>query len=90
MIARAIVGLPAILVFDEATSALDNRSQSIVTESHAKMNSTRIIVAHRLSTIQDADHILVLDAGQIVEDGSYDELMEKDGLFAQLVRRQVA
>ena len=90
MIARAIVGRPAILVFDEATSALDNRSQSIVTESLAKMHSTRIIVAHRLSTIQDADHILVLDAGQIVEDGSYDELMEKDGLFAQLVRRQVA
>ncbi len=90
LIARAIVGHPAVLVFDEATSALDNRSQSIVTESLSKMHSTRIIVAHRLSTIQDADHILVLDAGRIVEDGGYDELVEKNGLFAQLVRRQVA
>lgn len=90
LIARALVGNPAILVFDEATSALDNHTQAIVTESLKKMKATRIIVAHRLSTIKDADRILVMDGGTIVESGTFDELLAKGGLFAELVRRQVA
>jgi NHLM bacteriocin system ABC transporter ATP-binding protein len=89
MIARAIVHRPKILFLDEATSALDNKTQAIVTESMKKMDSTRIVIAHRLSTIQDADKICYLDAGRIVEMGTYDELMKKDGHFAQLAKRQM-
>ncbi len=89
LIARALVGRPAILIFDEATSALDNRSQAIVTRSLDKLNSTRIIVAHRLSTIRKCDRIIVMDEGRIAEMGSFDELIEKGGLFADLVKRQV-
>lgn len=90
LIARALVAKPAILIFDEATSALDNRSQAIVTRSLDALKSTRIIVAHRLSTIRGCDRIIVMDEGRIAEMGSFEELMEKDGLFASLVRRQVA
>ena len=90
LIARALVGRPAILVFDEATSALDNHTQAIVTESLRKMKATRIVIAHRLSTIRDADRILVMDRGRIVESGTFDELVAKGGLFAELVERQVA
>ena len=90
LIARALVAKPAILIFDEATSALDNRSQAIVTKSLDELKATRIIVAHRLSTIRGCDRIIVMDAGRVAEMGSFDELMEKDGLFASLVRRQVA
>lgn len=90
LIARALAANPAIVIFDEATSALDNRTQAIVTESLAKRNTTRIVVAHRLSTIRDADRILVFDGGTIAESGTYDELMARDGIFAELVRRQVA
>jgi NHLM bacteriocin system ABC transporter ATP-binding protein len=89
MIARAIVHRPKILFLDEATSALDNKTQAIVTESMAKMDSTRIVIAHRLSTIQDADRICYLDAGRIVEMGNYDELMQLNGAFAELARRQM-
>lgn len=88
LIARALVNKPRILAFDEATSALDNRTQAIVTESLAKLEATRIVVAHRLSTIQEADRIYVLEAGRIVEAGSFDELMAADGRFAQLAKRQ--
>ncbi len=90
MIARAIVNKPKILFLDEATSALDNRAQAIVTESMDKMDSTRIVIAHRLSTIVNADRIYYLHGGQIAESGSYQELMDKDGMFAQLARRQMA
>lgn len=90
MIARALVNKPAILIFDEATSALDNRTQAIVTESLNRMKATRIIVAHRLSTIRECDRIIVMDAGRIVETGGFDELVAKNGIFADLVRRQVA
>lgn len=89
LIARAIINRPAVLIFDEATSALDNESQAIVTESLNKLKSTRIIVAHRLSTIKDVDKILVLSDGKIVESGKYDELMRKGGFFSNLVKRQV-
>lgn len=88
MIARAVAGKPKILIFDEATSALDNITQKQVSESLDKMNCTRIVVAHRLSTIRHCDRIIVLDQGRIVEDGSYEELMELGGSFAELVARQ--
>ena len=90
LIARALAAKPAILIFDEATSALDNRTQAIVTESLNKRNVTRIVVAHRLSTIEDCDRIIVLDKGKIVENGTFDELVEMNGIFADLVRRQIA
>ena len=74
IIARALVNKPRLLFFDEATSALDNRTQATVQRSIERMNATRIIVAHRLSTIRDADRIIVLEAGRIVETGRYEEL----------------
>ena len=90
LIAKALAMNPAIVICDEATSALDNRTQAIVTDSLDRLKVTRIVVAHRLSTIRRADRILVLDEGRIAESGSFDELMEKDGLFASFVKRQVA
>ena len=90
LIARALVNKPSILIFDEATSALDNRTQAIVTQSLEKLNATRIVVAHRLSTIRNCDRILVMDAGRIVESGSFDELVAQGGIFSNLVKRQTA
>ncbi|HEY8550559.1 MAG TPA: NHLP bacteriocin export ABC transporter permease/ATPase subunit [Vicinamibacterales bacterium] len=90
MIARAIVNKPKIIFLDEATSALDNRTQAIVSESMDRMEATRIVIAHRLSTIINADRICYLENGQIIEMGTYQELMEKDGAFAQLAKRQMA
>ncbi|HEX5727758.1 MAG TPA: NHLP bacteriocin export ABC transporter permease/ATPase subunit [Longimicrobiaceae bacterium] len=89
MIARALVHRPRILFFDEATSALDNRTQDIVTRSLDRLKATRIVVAHRLSTIRNADRIYVIQAGEVVEAGSYDELMEREGVFSELARRQL-
>ena len=88
MIARAIAPKPKILMFDEATSALDNKTQKQVSEALDAMGCTRIVIAHRLSTIRHCDRILVLDKGSIIEDGTYDELIEKGGFFADLVARQ--
>ena len=88
MIARAIAPKPKILMFDEATSALDNITQKKISESLGSLKCTRIVIAHRLSTIKQCDRIIVLDKGKIVEDGKYDELIEKDGFFAELVARQ--
>ncbi|MBO6236268.1 MAG: ATP-binding cassette domain-containing protein, partial [Schwartzia sp.] len=90
LIARALAAHPAIIIFDEATSALDNRTQAIVTESLDRMKATRIVVAHRLSTIRNADRIIVLDDGHVAESGTFDELVARGGIFAGLVRRQVA
>ncbi len=90
LIARALVTKPSILIFDEATSALDNRTQAIVTKSLDNLKATRIIVAHRLSTIRNCDRILVMDAGRIVENGTFDELVAQGGIFANLVKRQTA
>ena len=90
LIARALVNKPSILIFDEATSALDNRSQAIVTESIDKLKATRIVIAHRLSTIRNCDRVIVMDAGRIAESGTFEELMNKGGIFAQLVKRQMA
>ena len=88
LIARAVAPKPKILMFDEATSALDNITQKQVSEALDRMKCTRIVIAHRLSTIRQCDRIIVLDKGKIVEDGSYDELIEKKGFFAELVARQ--
>ena len=88
MIARAVAPKPKLLLFDEATSALDNKTQRQVSEALDAMGCTRIVVAHRLSTIKHCDRILVLDGGQIVEDGTYDELITRKGFFAELVERQ--
>ena len=88
MIARAIAPKPSVLIFDEATSALDNKTQKQVSEALDKLKCTRIVIAHRLSTIKNCDRILVLEGGKIIEDGTYDELIEQNGFFASLVERQ--
>ena len=88
MIARAVAPKPKILMFDEATSALDNLTQKKVSESLDALKCTRIVIAHRLSTIKQCDRIIVLDKGKIIEDGRYDELIAKNGFFAELVARQ--
>jgi len=89
MIARALVNRPRFVIFDEATSALDNPTQRIVAEATRALNATRVVVAHRLSTIQDADRIIVMDAGSVVQVGTYDDLMaDHEGVFAELARRQ--
>ncbi|MBQ1508137.1 MAG: ATP-binding cassette domain-containing protein, partial [Erysipelotrichaceae bacterium] len=88
MIARAIAPKPRILFFDEATSALDNKTQKQVSGALDKLDCTRIIIAHRLSTIRNCDRILVLENGKIIEEGNYEELVKKNGFFAELVERQ--
>jgi ATP-binding cassette subfamily C protein len=89
LIARSIVNRPRFLIMDEATSALDNTTQAIVTESVKSLRATRITVAHRLSTIRDADRIFVMSEGRVAEEGDYETLMQRDGLFAKLARRQL-
>ena len=89
MIARAVASKPKILMFDEATSALDNISQKKISQALDGLNCTRIVIAHRLSTIKNCDRIIVLDKGKIVEDGDFETLLEKNGLFAELVNRQM-
>ncbi len=90
MIARAIAHKPRLLYMDEATSALDNRTQNIVAESLDKLQATRIVIAHRLSTVMNADRIYVMDKGTIVESGTYNELMKMNGVFYNLAKRQIA
>jgi NHLM bacteriocin system ABC transporter ATP-binding protein len=89
LIARALAGRPRILLLDEATSSLDNVAQRIITENLAELGMTRIVVAHRLSTMVGADRILVVDRGRVVEEGTYDELMALEGEFHRLAARQV-
>ncbi|MDZ8134996.1 MAG: NHLP family bacteriocin export ABC transporter peptidase/permease/ATPase subunit [Nostoc sp. DedQUE04] len=89
LIARALVLKPRILLFDEATSALDNRTQAIVSESLQQLKVTRVAIAHRLSTIQNADRIYVLANGKVVQQGSFVELGNQSGLFAQLMMQQL-
>jgi ABC-type bacteriocin/lantibiotic exporter with double-glycine peptidase domain len=88
MIARAVVSRPRILFLDEATSALDNITQKHVADALGKLNCTRLVIAHRLSTIRQCDRILVLEQGRVAEDGTYDELINQGGVFAELVARQ--
>jgi ABC-type bacteriocin/lantibiotic exporter with double-glycine peptidase domain len=71
-----------------ATSALDNRTQATVTASLKRLKATRILVAHRLSTLRSADRIYVIEKGRVVQQGSYDDLVKEKGLFARLVSRQ--
>ncbi|MBR0250716.1 MAG: ATP-binding cassette domain-containing protein [Synergistaceae bacterium] len=88
IIARAVASKPKILLFDEATSALDNITQKIVADSLDRLKCTRIVIAHRLSTVKNCGRIIVIDKGHIAEEGTYDELMNRKGLFASLVERQ--
>ena len=90
LIARAVAPRPRILIFDEATSALDNRTQAPVAASLERLRATRIVIAHRLSTIRGADRIVVVEHGRVVQTGTYDELAQREGPFAELVRRQLA
>ncbi len=89
-IARSVIGRPRIMLFDEATNWLDNESQAKVMRNLTTLTSTRIVIAHRLSTLEKADRIYVMQAGKVVQSGSFSELMEVDGIFKDLVRRQVA
>ena len=89
LIARAFATKPAIMILDEATSALDNITQKKVLDAVYQEKCTVLMVAHRLSTVMECDRILVMDGGKIVEEGTYDELMGKGGMFARLVRKQV-
>ncbi|MGN0537539.1 MAG: ATP-binding cassette domain-containing protein [Acutalibacteraceae bacterium] len=88
MIARAIAPKPKILIFDEATSALDNITQKKISQALDNIKCTRIVIAHRLSTIKNCNRIIVLEQGHIIEDGTYDELINAKGFFADLVARQ--
>ena len=89
-IARSLIGSPRIMLLDEATNWLDNESQAEVMRNLALLTSTRIVIAHRLSTLEQADRIYVMKAGKVVQSGAFNELMEVDGVFRELVRRQVA
>ena len=89
-IARSLIGNPRIMLLDEATNWLDNESQAEVMHNLALLTSTRIVIAHRLSTLEQADRIYVMQAGKVVQSGSFGELMEVDGVFRELVKRQVA
>jgi len=89
-IARAVLGNPPIMLLDEATSALDTESEKLVQDALYKLmeNRTSLIIAHRLSTVQNADLIIVLDKGIVAEQGSHNELMNKDGLYRRLIDMQ--
>jgi len=85
-IARAMVKNPELLIFDEATSALDNESEKVVQQAidHAMENRTSLVVAHRLSTIKNADKIIVMERGKVIESGNHQELLEKNGVYKML------
>lgn len=89
-IARALIRNPKVLLLDEATSALDNHSEKVVQEAldDASRNRTCITIAHRLTTIKNADTIVVLSDGKVAETGSHKELMDKNGIYARLYNLQ--
>ena len=89
LIARALISKPDIIFFDEATSALDNIAQKAVSDNLDELMCTRVVIAHRLSTIRHCDRIIVLDKGKIVEQGTFEELMENKGLFYEMAQRQL-
>jgi subfamily B ATP-binding cassette protein HlyB/CyaB len=90
-IARALVNEPSILIFDEATSALDSESEQIIQENMFGITEGRTVflIAHRLSTLRSADRIIVMEDGSIVESGTHDELMKKEGRYARLYSIQM-
>ena len=88
LITRALLPKPKILLFDEATSSLDNRSQEEISQNIDQLDITRIVIAHRLSTIKNADRIYVLESGKITQEGSFEELSKKPGLFTEMLKRQ--
>lgn len=88
MLARAIAPKPKILMLDEATSALDNLTQRRIAQMLGELKSTRIVIAHRLSTIRACDRIIMLENGRIAEEGTFDELIARNGAFYGLFRRQ--
>ena len=90
MIAHALIRNPRILLLDEATNWLDNESQSVVMRNLAQLTSTRMVIAHRLSTLRHADRIFVMQAGKLAQQGSFEDLMGVEGVFRDLVRRQMA
>ena len=85
-IARAILKKPRILVFDEATSSLDSKTEQAILETLRQVaaNHTTLVIAHRLSTVVDADRILVMEEGRIVEQGSHQQLLEKGGIYREM------
>jgi ATP-binding cassette subfamily C protein len=91
MIAQALIRRPRILFFDEATSALDNETQRTVIESTRALNATRVVIAHRLSTVMDADRVIVMEDGRVAQQGPPARLLaDTDGRLHELVRRQLA
>ncbi|HEX4779383.1 MAG TPA: ATP-binding cassette domain-containing protein, partial [Usitatibacter sp.] len=90
LIARALAGAPRILLLDEATSALDNLSQATVLKELSALKATRIVIAHRLDTVRDADRIVVLDRGRVVQEGTFAQLAAESGPFRAMLARQVA
>ena len=90
MLAAALVREPRLLLLDEATSWLDNTTQAKIMSQIEELAVTRIVVAHRLSTIRNADRIYVLDEGRVAQQGTYAELIETPGIFRELARRQIA
>jgi ATP-binding cassette subfamily B protein len=91
-IARALYHDPRLLVFDEATSALDTQSEGNILQSMREIleGRTAVVIAHRLSTVMKADKILVLYQGRIVEEGPHQDLVDKKGMYYQLVQKQMA
>ncbi len=89
-IARASLLVPPILILDEATSALDTESERLIQDALDKLqqNRTSIVVAHRLSTIENADTILVIEAGEIIEQGNHQNLLAQNGVYSQLYNMQ--
>jgi ATP-binding cassette subfamily B protein len=89
-IARVFLKNPSILIFDEATSSLDTESEELITEAFARLSvgRTAIVIAHRLTTVKNADCILVLDEGTLVESGTHTQLLQKNGQYAKLYKTQ--